>query len=146
MAYYDALIAKWSTLTGSTAEKLAQLNALTVPGQQRAVPVLQVMTYLRTNNLWLPIKAAVATSAGAAAAVDYNSDPRVETIDVTLPIVQSMLADLVAHNLLSAQNVADINALAATTIPWWQATVAQGGGGLSSPVTSPDLVAAGNLT
>lgn len=32
MAYYDALIAKWPSLTpGTTAQKLAQLNALTVP-------------------------------------------------------------------------------------------------------------------
>lgn len=33
MAYYDALIAKWATLTpGTTAAKLAQLNAVTVAG------------------------------------------------------------------------------------------------------------------
>jgi len=33
MAYYDALITKWGTLTpGTTAAKLAQLNAITVTG------------------------------------------------------------------------------------------------------------------
>lgn len=33
MAYYDALITKWSTLTpGTAAQKLAQLNAMTVTG------------------------------------------------------------------------------------------------------------------
>lgn len=33
MAYYDALITKWATLTpGTTAQKLAQVNALTVTG------------------------------------------------------------------------------------------------------------------
>jgi len=31
MAYYDALIAKWATLTGTTQEKLDQINTLTVP-------------------------------------------------------------------------------------------------------------------
>jgi hypothetical protein len=143
MQYYDPLIAKWPSLTGTTQQKLDALNALIVAGPPRAVPVLQVMTYLRTNNLWLPIKAAVSASPGAAAAVDYNSDPRVETIDVTLPIVQAMLADLVAHNLLSAQNVADINAMGTTAIPWWQATVAQGGAGLLGPVGTSDLAAAG---
>ena len=139
MAYYDALIAKWATLTGSTASKLAQVNALTVAGPSQTVPVLTVMTYLRTNNLWLAIKAAQGTSPGAAAAVDYNSDPRVETIDVTLPIVQAMLSDLQSHNLLSAQNVADINAMAGTTIPWWQVSVANGGGGLNGPVSHNDI-------
>lgn len=39
MAYYDALVAKWATLTpGTTAAKLAQVNALTVTGAaQKAI-------------------------------------------------------------------------------------------------------------
>ena len=35
---------------------------------------------------------------------------------------------------------------AAPQIPWWQATVAQGGGGLNGPVSANDLEAAGGLT
>jgi hypothetical protein len=144
MAYYDALAAKWPTLVGTTQQKLDAVNALTVPGPNVPVPVLQVMTFLRTNNVWMGIKAA--TSAGALAAVDYNSDPRVQTLDVSLPIVQAMLADLVTHGLLTQSQSDAIKAMGATTILWWQATVAQGGGGLSGPVSSADLVVAGNLT
>lgn len=146
MSYYDALAAKWATLSGDTATKLATVNALTVPGPNVPVPVLEVMTYLRTNNLWLAIKAATGTSTGAAAAVDYNDDVRVQTLDVSLPIVQSMLADLVTHSLLTQQQADEIKALGAPSVPWWQASVANGGGGLSSPVTAPDLVGAGGLS
>jgi glucose-6-phosphate dehydrogenase assembly protein OpcA len=32
------------------------------------------------------------------------------------------------------------------TIPWWQATVAQGGGGLTGTIGPADLAAAGGLT
>jgi uncharacterized protein (DUF697 family) len=38
LAYYDALIAKWATLTpGTTQQKLAQLNATTVASPQKAI-------------------------------------------------------------------------------------------------------------
>lgn len=137
MAYYDALIAKWSTITGTTAQKLAAVNALTIAGPTQPVPVLTLMTYLRTNNLWMQIKAAVGTSAGAAAAVDYNSDPRVENIDVPLPIVQAMLGEMKSKGLLSDQNIADINAMAVSQVPWWQAN------GYSGPFNGNDLLAGG---
>ena len=146
MTYYDALVAKWATLApGTTAQKLSVINALTVPGANMPVPVLQVMTYLRTNNLWMAIKAATAASAGAAAAVDYNSDQRVQTLDVSLPIVRGMLADLVTHGLLSQAQSDAIIAMGTPSLPWWQATVAQGGGGYSSPISLSDLAAAGGL-
>lgn len=159
MAYYDALIAAWNgatqppagvtgaALTGlTTAQKLAAVNGWTVVGPNVPIPVLQVMTYLRTNNLWMAIKAATATSNGAAAAVDYNSDPRVQTLDVSLAIVQGMLADLVTHTLLTQAQSDAIKAMGSPLLPWWQASVAAGGGGLSGPVSNPDLVAAGGLT
>lgn len=119
MTYYDALIAKWATLTGDTATKLAAVNAATVAGPNVPVPVLQVMAYLRTNNLWMAIKAS--PTPGAMAAVDYNSDPRVQTLDVSLPIVRGMLADLVGHGLLAQAASDEVVAMGTPTIPWWQA-------------------------
>jgi hypothetical protein len=136
--YYDALVAKWATLTGTTAAKLDALNALTVPGASAPVPVLAVMTYLRTNNLWMAIKASA--TPGAMAAVDYNSDPRVETLDVSLPIVQGMLADLVGHSLLTSAQAAAITAMGTPPILWWQANDYTG------PFSAPDLQAAGGLS
>src|SRR5690348_13396070 len=44
MAYYDALIAKWATLTGTTAAKLAAINVLTVtgPAKPMIIPTYQI--------------------------------------------------------------------------------------------------------
>lgn len=137
MAYYDALVAKWATLSGTTAQKLAAVNTATVAGATAPVSVLTVMTYLRTNNLWMPIKAAQASSPGAAAAVDYNSDPRVQTLDFSLPIVQAMLADLVTHALLTQAQSDALVALGVPQIPWWQAN------GYPGPFTLNDSTAAG---
>lgn len=120
---------------GVTA-KLALLNEMTVEGPRASnVPVTKVMAYLRTNNLWRAIRLAQATSDGAAAAVDYNSDLRTSTIDVDLPIVRAMLVDLVNHNLLSQEQSDEIVAMGATTLPWWQSV------GLTSPVSGGDLEA-----
>lgn len=137
MAYFDALVAVWATLSGSLNENLAAINALTVPGPTAPVPVLQIMTYLRSRALWLPIKAAQATCVGAAAAVDYNSDPRVQTLDLSLPIAQAMLGDLVSHALLSKEQADEITAMGNTTLPWWQVN------GYRGPITGQDLVDAG---
>lgn len=143
MGHYDALIAKWATLSGTTAGKLAAINALTVPGTPQLVPVWKVVTYLRENGLWLCIKAS--TAPGAQTAVDYNADQRVENIDVTLPATQAMLANLIENSLVSAEQAAAITAMAQTSLPWWSTPIDHGGGGLSSPVTEADLVNAGGL-
>jgi hypothetical protein len=139
MEYYDALKAKWSTLAGTTEEKLVAINALTVDGPSQPIPVLTVMTYLRSNNLWMPIKAAQATSQGAAAAVDYNSDPRVQTLDVSLPAVQGMILDLVSHSLLTQEQVLALVALGVPKLTWWKTA------GYTSPISADDLAAAGGL-
>lgn len=146
MTYYDKLITEWNALTGTTAEKLAAINAMTVPGADRAVPITEIMQYLRSNGLWPTIKIAgdlfassggAQGSVGAWAAVDYNSDTRNSTLDVSLPATQGMLADLVSKSLLTQAQVNAIVALKATTVPWWQAN------GYTSPFSENDLVAAG---
>lgn len=115
--------------------KLDQVNALTVAGSRQMVPIAAVMGYLRANNLWLPIRAAQASSEGAAAAVDYNTDPRTVSIDFDLPIVQLMLDDLVAHDLLSTEQRAELDAMASSQLPWWQ------NAGFTSPIGTGDLEA-----
>lgn len=146
MAYYDNLIAKWPSLTSTTtADKLAEINALTVAGPRKPVPIAEVMDYLRTNNLWLPIKQSAAklaagdttASLGAAAAVDLNDDMRMQNINFDLQIVQEMLADLVAHNLLSQAHSDALNAMGNSTVPWWQAN------GYKRQISKGDVVVAG---
>lgn len=136
---YDEALATWhmgyAAIFHDTAvlAKLSQINALTVAGPRQLVPISTVMEYLRSHNLWLPIKNAQAGSPGAAAAVDYNSDMRAETIDFDLPIVQAMLDDLVSHQLLTLEQRGTIDAMATSRVPWWQDA------GFTSPIGTGDL-------
>jgi hypothetical protein len=148
--YYDALIAKWPSMQGAdTAAKLAALNAETVPGPDRKVPVVELMDYLRTNGVWPKIKLSgdlyassngAQGSIGAWAAVDYNNDTRMGTLDVSLPVTGLLLADLVTSGLLTQAQSDAIVAMKNTSTPWWQAN------GYSSPISAGDLAAAGGLS
>ena len=120
MPQYDPLVTEWANHTGTPDEKLAAILAMTVPAADRSVPIAEVMDYLRTNNLWLPIKMAAATDAAAAAAVDLNGDLRITNISMNLPIVQGMLGALVASKLLTAEQAAALIEMKTVTIPWWQ--------------------------
>ena len=96
------------------------LNALTVPGAPTPVPVADIVRMLRTRGKWLPIKAAAASNPAAAAAVDLATDPHTGTVDLTLPLVQSLLPGLVAGGFISDQDLADINAMGTPAEPWWR--------------------------
>lgn len=140
MAYYDALIAKWPDVSGATtADKLTTLNGETIAGPVVGVPVVQVMTYLWTNGLWLPMLAAAqaGTSNGAIAAVALLEDRTRETIDFSLPTATALLADLVSHSLLSQAQSDAIVAMGTPQVPWWQ------GNGYSGPIGYGDLAMAG---
>lgn len=136
---YDIALAEWHMGYASifhdpaVIAKLEQLNAETVSGPRRIVPIATVMEYLRTNNLWPSIVAARVVSPGAAAAVDYNSDSRTHSINLDLPIVQAMLDDLVARNLLTDEQRTTIYRMGNTVVPWWQSA------GFSSPIGTGDL-------
>lgn len=140
MAYYDALIAEWANLSGTTEEKLAAVNAMTVAGSDQLVSIADVMSYLRENGLWLPIKAAAGSNQAAAAAVDIAGDLRAQTIDFNLPLVKMLLTALVASGLLTQANADALAAMKNTTQLWWQVK------GYSSPFSENDLIAAGGLS
>lgn len=148
--YYDALRVKWAGLAGNAEERLAAINTMAVPGPQMPVPISTVMGYLRRHNLWMGIKVRSSLplddpnfSVGAWSAVDLNEDRRITTIDFTLPIVAQMLAEMVNKRLLTQQQSDDLVGLSETEVPWWQASVEQGGGGLRGPVAKSDLEQAG---
>lgn len=141
---YAPLISEWGALQSgdTTAQKLAAINEMMVPGPNQPVAILDAVTWLRAEGLWLGIKAAAlaGTSQGAMAAVDLNEDPRAQTIDFSLPAVQGMLTDLVSHNLLTQAQATALAALGTPPIPWWQAN------GFTAQITLDDLAAAGGLT
>jgi hypothetical protein len=142
MAYYDALIAKWATLTpGTTAAKLAQINAITVAGPTAAliVPTYRIFNVLDTTEF------GALSAANQQRVRDILS---MGTVDASTGTnARALLLSIFgAGTATRAALVALANSIENTTIPWWQATVAQGGGGLSSIVTAGDLAAAGNLS
>lgn len=139
MAYYDALIAKWATLgAGTTAQKLAQLAAVTVAGP--AAPLL-IPTY-RLFNAIDPTEFAALSAANQQRIRDILGMGTVDASTGTNARAL-LLSVFAAGSATRTAIVALANSIESTTLPWWQATVAQGGGGLSSPVSAEDARAAG---
>lgn len=143
-ARWNALIAKWATLNpGTTDQKLAQLNALTVNDG----PVVMIIPTYKIYNLidateWLALSAVnqqnvrdILSMGQVDVSPGTNARARLTAIfpNATAPITRAAL-------------IAFANTFDAPQIPWWQASVAQGGGGLTSPVGMADLVSAGGLT
>lgn len=140
MAYYDALVTKWGTLSGTTASKLSQINALTVTGA--AIPMI-IPSYL-IYNILDPTEFVALSASNQVLVRDLLN---MGTIDGSAgkPARARMVAIYPSGTTRTALNV-----LAATydspQIPWATATIAQGGGGLVSMVALSDLEQAGNLT
>lgn len=141
MAYYDALITKWGTLSGTTASKLAQINAITVSGA--AIPMI-VPTY-KIYNLIVASEFASLIAANQQLVRDILG---MGTVDASAGT--QVRARIVALFPSGTATFTALSALAATydapTVPWSTATTALGGGGLVAMVAPSDLAAAGGLT
>lgn len=143
MAYYDALIAKWATLNpGTTAAKLAQINALTVTGA--AIPLI-VPSY-EVYECIDPTEFAALTAANQTIVRDIIGMGTVNGSPGTK--VRARIVALFTN--ASGPTRLALAALAAKydtpQIPWATAPVSLNGGGLQSLVAPSDLVQAGNLT
>ena len=139
MAYYDALISKWATLTpGTTAQKLAQINSLTVAG---SIPTTIYVTGAQVANCinWTEFAALTSQQQSNLLALCANEGPLLGGSANTSRLLVGML---LAYFNVAGATIANLTAMA-QALPWWQATVAQGGGGLSSPVNLNDVTAAG---
>lgn len=133
-----AEIAK-SVYNGMTdAQIVTALNAPT-PGPSVPAPLSSILDYLRTNNLWLAIKAAAAASPpneGAVAAADLFGDVHTTAIDLTLPAAQTLMTALVSGGLLTSAEVTALTAISQTTT-----TIAKNYG-FANGVTVAELAAA----
>lgn len=130
---YAALIAEWPSLTGTTAQKLATLNAMTVTG---SIPTLFQTT---GAAIW----AGVDGTEFMALSADNAS--RVQNICL-MPSLPSGSSSNLAHIFpaIFSPTGPTITALAAlaqaTVLPWWEAN------GFGGPIDMNDLAAAGGLT
>jgi len=139
MAYYDALIAKWAQApAGTTQQKLDWVNAQTVTGAAIAMKVPYSEIY---NRL-------VRSEYSALAVADQQSVQRIlaqDMIDFSPSTsARTQMLTLFPSGKVSYTNLQNYIALFdAPKIPWPTATLAQGGGGLTSMVNMNDLKAAG---
>ncbi len=143
MAYYDALVAKWGTLSGTTAQKLAAVNALMVTGSVPTLfrvsgsAILDCLNFAEFNAL---------TAAQQSTLLQICAMPGLLLGGSASPLVGPMFVSYYAGKL-AGPTITALTALAqGAVVPWWQSSVANGGGGLAGPVSAGDLVAAGNLT
>jgi hypothetical protein len=162
MAYYDALVTKWSTLSGTTAEKLAAVNAETVAGANVDVQISAVVGKLMLSGAYLPLAAFASGTASGDAGHDaalfaakmlltiitVPNAPAFQMSDPTnYATIKGMMDAILAWEIAHANTTGFTQAvhdallvLAATAVPWWSVN------GYSSPIGDADLVAAGELT
>lgn len=139
MSYYDALIAKWATApAGTTDEKLVWINAQTVTGP--AVPM--VFPAYKIYNLVDPTEFGALSAANQQLVRDIISMGEVDASPGTN--VRTRLTALFGPGTATRTALSGLAAtFDAPLIPWWSATVQQGGGGLVAPVKHSDLTQAG---
>ena len=157
MSYYTALINAWTGVTqpptgvsgtglssnDTTTQKLAKVNAWTVTG---TIPT----NFTVTGN-------QLANCVNYAEFATLDSTQKRQILELcTIPGAllggsgnTSLLTDglILATFPTSGTTIANLTGLANAQIqPWWSTPVASGGAGLTSTVTSNDLIAAGGLT
>jgi hypothetical protein len=142
MAYYDALIAKWATApAGTTDQKLTWINAEVITGQ---IPTSFYTTGDALLNCIDYAEFKALTPVDKQANVLRMCGIGGQLLGGSAQVSHMVAGMIVDYFGTSGKTITALTALAkATVIPWWQATVAQGGGGLSSPVSHSDLDAAG---
>lgn len=119
MAYYDALITKWGTLSGSTQSKLDQINALTVTG---SVPTAFYCTGADLLNAinWTEFAALTAVQQSNLLSLCQVPGQILGGSANTSHMAAGMI--LAYFTNLGGPTIAGLTALAKTvTQPWWQA-------------------------
>lgn len=137
MAYYDALKTQWALLSGTTAQKLAAINAMTVAG---SIPASMYFTGSQLTNCinWAEFAVLTAQQQQNLLLLCANGGQLLGGSNNVSFLPVGMILAYFSH---AGPTVIALTALAqATVTPWWQAN------GYSAAFNSNDLVAAGNLT
>src|SRR5271167_4491352 len=151
MAYYTALISAWNIssassgalptgVTGtslfglSTTAKIAAVNAWTVSG---SVPTVLYVTGAQLLNCmnWTEFAALTAAQQANLMALCNVQGQLLGGSSNTAQMVDGMLLAYFTNHV--GPTITSLTALAmAAVTPWWQATVANNGGGLGSPINA----------
>jgi hypothetical protein len=137
MAYYTALINEWALLTpGTTAAKLAQINAMTVTG---TVPTLFNTTGAAIFSCLNYTEFLTLTTAQQTQLMQVLAIPGT-LIGGSASTLGAWFVAIFAGKL-AGPTITALTALAQGAVqPWWQAN------GYTSPIDAADLVSAGGLT
>lgn len=137
MAYYDALIAKWPSVTGAdTAAKLANLNGQTATG---SVPTTFTLTGDQILNAIVLAEFTALSAANQTNVWNLVNLASTGSLNAgTGTFVQNLMLSIFG---VATTTRANLTALAkGAVVPWWQAN------GYGGPINLNDLRAAGNLT
>jgi len=154
MSYYSALISQWNTLpsTDTTEEKLAAINAMSVPGPHTDVTLTSIVSYLGLNGKLASLLKYAAnppqTQSGVAAAelvAMFSLGSNAPVFNMANPDIYTGMSNMLtaltsdSNSGLTSTDYTNLLNLASTTIPWWQAN------GYTSPINTNDLIMAGGL-
>lgn len=116
MAYYDLMIAKWATLTGTTDQKLATLNAATAPGPAVSAMLTpsQILNAIVFADLAALTQLQVSQLALLLSGGTVDASPGTSIRLGIQALFQGKTATLTALAALVAP-------FDSPTIPWWQA-------------------------
>jgi len=98
------------------------INAKTATVSQ-LVPIWQMKQHAITSGYWLPLKVGQAdgdaNKAGLCISVmDWINDVRMSSIDVQLPSVAAMIGGLVAFQIMTQMQAAEIIAMGSKVVSW----------------------------
>lgn len=135
MSYWTALQNEWPNLTGTTDQKLATLNAMTVTGSAKKA----LLTPSSIINAIVPADLAALTTTQVTFLTLVLQG---STVDASVGTTVRAAIETIFSGKTTTLN--QLSALVAPydspEIPWWQAN------GYTSPITAPDLQSAGGLT
>ena len=154
MSYYDALIAAWNNSTqpppgvtgaallggDTTAQKIVKVNAWTVTG---AIPTTTFTTGDQVFNCinYPEFKALTAVQQSNILNVCHTPGQLKGGSANTTLLLAGMIVDYFPPAGITITNLTALSK--GLTQLWWQAPVANNGGGLTAPVSQADCTAAG---
>ena len=108
----------------SDQEAADVLNAKAVSAQ-RSVPIRELKQYAIFQGIWPKLKAGRNSQDASVAAVctsiiDWIEDARVQSVDVAIAEVQTMIGALVAADIMTQQQADEIIAMGVIQMPWAQ--------------------------
>ena len=126
----------------STVAKIAAANGWTVTG---TVPTTTHMSGSDfANCIYYPEFKALTAAQQSNVLALCKLDNMLGGSANTTHLLVGMILD---YFPVAGTTIANLTAYAnALVLPWWSTAVASGGGGLSGPVSAPDLLNAGGLT